>query len=40
MIGRRFEAAVERLGFSRRLKLRTDLFTPPGRTPTGQLTLF
>jgi DNA repair photolyase len=40
MIGRRFEAAVERLGFSRHLKLRTDLFTPPGRTPIGQLTLF
>jgi DNA repair photolyase len=41
MIGRRFEAAVTRLGFNaRRLKLRTDLFTPPGRAPPGQLTLF
>jgi DNA repair photolyase len=41
MIGRRFEAAVARLGFNRRgLKLRTDLFTPPGRAPAGQLTLF
>ncbi len=30
MIGRRFEIASEKLGFSkRRLRLRTDLFTPP-----------
>ena len=41
LIGRRFEAAVARLGFNRRrLKLRTDLFTPPGWAPAGQLTLF
>ena len=32
MIGRRFEAAMARNGFSQtRSKLRTDLFTPPGR---------
>lgn len=31
MMGRRFELAAQRLGFGkRRLKLRTDLFTPPG----------
>ncbi|WP_342360492.1 PA0069 family radical SAM protein [Terrarubrum flagellatum] len=31
MVGRRFEMASEKLGFGkRRLKLRTDLFTPPG----------
>lgn len=31
MMGRRFELAAQRLGFSkRRMKLRTDLFTPPG----------
>jgi DNA repair photolyase len=41
LIGRRFEAAAARLGFNaRRLKLRTDLFAPPGRAPAGQLTLF
>ncbi len=40
MIGRRFEVAAERLGFSKeRLKLRTDLFVPPVR-PGGQLSLF
>ncbi len=40
MIGRRFEKALERLGMNRRrLKLRTDLFTPPARH-TGQLSLF
>ncbi len=40
MIGRRFELAAERLGFNkRRLKLRTDLFSPP--VPAGgQLSLF
>ena len=38
--GRRFENAVERLGFNKgRLKLRTDLFTPPAQE-TGQLALF
>jgi DNA repair photolyase len=32
MIGRRFELAMERLGYAkRRLRLRTDLFTPPRR---------
>ena len=31
MMGRRFELAAQKLGFGkRRLKLRTDLFTPPG----------
>ena len=40
MTGRRFEVAVQRLGFRERsLKLRTDLFTPPV-TETGQLALF
>jgi DNA repair photolyase len=40
LIGRRFEAATERLGFNkRRQKLRTDLFTPPVKE-TGQLALF
>jgi DNA repair photolyase len=40
MIGRRFETATARLGFNeRRLKLRTDLFTPPAKE-TGQLSLF
>jgi DNA repair photolyase len=40
MVGRRFEKALDRLGFSpRRLKLRTDLFTPP-QPRTGQLSLF
>jgi DNA repair photolyase len=40
MIGRRFEVAAERLGFTReRLKLRTDLFVPPV-PPGGQLNLF
>ena len=40
MIGRRFETATQRLGFNRRrLKLRTDLFTPPAKE-TGQLSLF
>lgn len=40
MIGRRFEIAAERLGFNkRRLKLRTDLFSPPKRAGE-QLTLF
>jgi DNA repair photolyase len=39
-IGRRFEMAAKKLGFnSRRLKLRTDLFTAPGR-PGQQLSLF
>jgi len=38
-IGRRFELAVERLGFRReRSRLRTDLFTPPPR-PGEQLAL-
>jgi DNA repair photolyase len=38
--GRRFERAVERLGYNQRsLKLRTDLFTPPA-LETGQLALF
>jgi DNA repair photolyase len=40
MIGRRFEVAAERLGFTKdRLKLRTDLFVPPV-PPGGQLNLF
>ncbi len=40
MTGRRFEMAAERIGFARRrLKLRTDLFTPPVM-PGGQLALF
>ena len=40
LIGRRFEMAAERLGFNkRRLKLRTDLFTPP-QTAGQQLSLF
>ena len=40
MIGRRFEVAAKRLGLTgRRLKLRTDLFSPPA--PDGvQLALF
>ncbi len=39
-IGRRFEIAARRLGFSAEKKrLRTDLFTPPDRTD-GQLSLF
>lgn len=39
IIGRRFEAACQRLGFNRRrLGLRTDLFTPPARE-TAQLSL-
>ncbi len=39
-IGRRFEIATRRLGLNRRnLKLRTDLFSPPVRTP-AQLSLF
>jgi DNA repair photolyase len=38
--GRRFENAVERLGFNKRsMKLRTDLFKPPAQE-TGQLALF
>ena len=40
MIGRRFEIASQKLGFNQtRLRLRTDLFTPPVR-PGGQLSLF
>jgi DNA repair photolyase len=40
LIGRRFEKATQSLGFNRRrLKLRTDLFTPPAKE-TGQLSLF
>jgi DNA repair photolyase len=40
MIGRRFDMALDRLHMNRRrLKLRTDLFTPP-RPQTGQLSLF
>jgi len=36
MIGRRFEMAVEKIGFAKaRVRLRTDLFTPPARA--GQL---
>jgi len=39
-IGRRFEKALERLDMDRRrLKLRTDLFRPPGKE-TGQMSLF
>ncbi|HEY8564145.1 MAG TPA: PA0069 family radical SAM protein [Beijerinckiaceae bacterium] len=43
MIGRRFETAAERCGYNaKRLKLRTDLFVPPGRGPVAQsqLSLF
>jgi len=41
MIGRRFEAASEKLGLTRHTKkLRTDLFTPPGRSSQQQLSLF
>ena len=40
MIGRRFEIAIERLGFAKtRSKLRTDLFAPPLERG-GQLSLF
>ena len=40
MIGRRFETASARLGYNQtRLKLRTDLFTPPSRVG-AQLALF
>ncbi len=40
MIGRRFEMAVEKIGFSKtRTRLRTDLFKPPAR-PGQQLSLF
>jgi DNA repair photolyase len=40
VIGRRFEAAAERLGLNKRQPtLRTDLFTPPAKE-TGQLSLF
>jgi DNA repair photolyase len=40
MIGRRFEIAMQRAGFAkRRLKLRTDLFVPPGGRGE-QLSLF
>ena len=40
MVGRRFELAAERLGFNnRRLKLRTDLFSPPVKG-VAQLSLF
>ena len=40
MIGRRFEAAAERLGFNkRRRELRTDLFRPPVKE-SAQLALF
>lgn len=40
IIGRRFEAATERLGYNKqRLKLRTDLFQAPGKN-AGQLSLF
>jgi DNA repair photolyase len=39
MIGRRFEIAAKRLGFSERRPLRTDLFEPPRRAPR-QLDLF
>ena len=39
-LGRRFELAVNRLGFNKeRTKLRTDLFTPPRKGPE-QLSLF
>jgi DNA repair photolyase len=42
MIGRRFELASERYGYAKkRLRLRTDLFTPPAKArETAQLTLF
>jgi DNA repair photolyase len=40
MIGRRFEAAAKKLGFSQdKKRLRTDLFVPPGPA-TQQLSLF
>jgi DNA repair photolyase len=40
VIGRRFEAAAERLGLNKRQPpMRTDLFTPPPKE-TGQLSLF
>ena len=40
MIGRRFEVAAEKLGFLKtRVKLRTDLFSPPKRA-VAQLSLF
>ncbi|HMN74392.1 MAG TPA: PA0069 family radical SAM protein [Rhodoblastus sp.] len=40
MIGRRFEVALEKIGFSKtRTRLRTDLFTPPARQGQ-QLSLF
>ena len=39
MIGRRFELAAARLGFSQKTKLRTDLFEPPRRA-AQQLSLF
>ncbi len=40
MIGRRFEAAVAKIGFAKtRLKLRHDLFQPPARLGE-QLQLF
>ncbi|MDE2362773.1 MAG: PA0069 family radical SAM protein [Hyphomicrobiales bacterium] len=40
MIGRRFEMAVEKIGFAKaRVRLRTDLFTPPMRAGQ-QLSLF
>ncbi len=40
MIGRRFEMAAARLGYATRsFRMRTDLFSPPGRD-TGQLALF
>ena len=38
MIGRRFQMGAERLGLGERVKLRTDLFTPPER-PGQQLRL-
>jgi len=41
LIARRFEAATRRLGYAAtRSKLRTDLFTPPGKGSAGQLSLF
>ena len=40
MIGRRFEAAIQRNGFNtERVALRTDLFRPPAKE-TAQLALF
>jgi DNA repair photolyase len=39
MIGRRFEVAAARLGFTQKTRLRTDLFEPPRRAPQ-QLSLF